>query len=63
MTIQLDLSTQEAHLLALFLKRLDFSHFLACTDGYSEPGTGDTEQAYEILSIISKIEKSLGELP
>lgn len=57
MNLQTDLTPAEADLLALFLKRLNFDHFLSCTDG-----DGDTDQAYEMQAAAGKIKKALAEM-
>ena len=62
MNLNVDLTLTEAETLALFLKRLQFDHFLSCTDGAAgglDATGGNEEQAYEMLAVVAKIENAL----
>ena len=62
MKLQTDLTPTEADLLALFLKRLTFDHFLSCTDGAAgglDASGGDTDQAYEMKAAARKVRDAL----
>jgi len=48
------LDDREKRLIALFFKRMVFSHALECTDGEN-----DKEQAYEMLDVIRKFQEEL----
>lgn len=56
MKLQVELTPQEADLLALLLKRLTFSQILDCTDR-----NNNEDQAYEMQNVKAKIRKALAE--